>query len=709
MNIRETDFAMATEVTTSPNVRGTLFRRYVTLFVTVVGVALTINGVFQLWFSYREQKNLLIDLQREQAEAAADKIDRFIKEIEGHIGWTTQLPWMSGDLDDRHLDALRLLRQMPAITELAQFDRQGREKLRVSRLIPDRIDGNDDVSKTAWFKEVTANDIYYGPVYFFGESEPYMTLAMAGARSDTAISFAAINLKFVWDVVTQIKIGTKGQAYVIDGSARLIAHPDVSLMLRNTDLSRLTQVRAALDGKSEPVQVADDVNGRRVLTAYARIAPLGWLLFVELPIDEAYSSIYASIYRSGALLLAALALAFLASLFLARNMVGPIRALSEGAASIGRGDLGRRITIESGDELEALGHEFNGMAARLQDSYSNLERKVEERTHQLEIANLAKSRFLAAASHDLRQPLHALGLFVAQLHTHPGPAEREQIVRRIDAAVAAMNELFSGLLDISKLNSGALSPNLVDFPIAQMLTTTETTFAQTACEKGLKFRVVPSSLWVQSDVILLGRILLNLVSNAVRYTDIGSIVVGCRRRGKRVRIEVWDSGSGIPEDQRRNIFGEFYRLAGPGRDRHGGLGLGLAIVDRLCRLLDHPIGLISTPGKGSCFSVELPVADHHAAAVPPPILPPIASTYMGKLIIVLDDDALVLEGMGGLLRAWGCLVVVAESPAAALAAFADGRLEPALIISDYHLSCGNPASKRSSTCVPPSGHPSRLS
>src|SRR4029077_4197512 len=182
-------------------------------------------------------------------------------------------------------------------------------------------------------------------------------------------------------------------------------------------------------------------------------------------------------------------------------------------------------------------------------------------------------------SHDLRQPLHALNLFVAQLRTETDPAERNLITRQIDAAVTAMNDLFNALLDISKLDAGVLAPELTVFPVAHLLKHMETTFAPAAREKGLRLECVPSAAWVRSDFILLERILLNLVSNAIRYTVRGGVIVGCRRRGGQLRIEVWDSGIGIPEDQRENIFGEFYQLAAPERDRRGGLGLGLAIVD----------------------------------------------------------------------------------------------------------------------------------
>src|SRR6187399_1995501 len=364
-----------------------LFRKYVALFVAVVCVALLTNGLFEIWFSYQENKQALTRIQREQAEAAAAKIGQFIKDIEGQIGWTTQLPWTASALEQRRFDALRLLRQVPAITELAQLDASGKEQLRVSRLAMDAVGVGTDFSKDPKFTEAVAKKIYYGPVYFRRESEPYMTLAMAGARRDAGVSVAEVNLKFIWDVVSQIKVGKKGQAFVIDARGRLIAHPDISLVLRNTDLSRLDYVSAARSAEGAPspqgVEIVNDVQGREVLTAHAPILPLRWLMFVELPIDEAYAPLYESIKRSSYLLMGGLMLAFLAGLFLARKMIIPIQALRAGAAQIGSGNLEQRISIKTGDELEALADQFNDMAGRLEESYAGLEEKVEQRTTEL--------------------------------------------------------------------------------------------------------------------------------------------------------------------------------------------------------------------------------------------------------------------------------------------------------------------------------------
>ena len=675
----------------APTVRSRLFRKYVTLFVLAVGMALFASGSLLIWTSYDDHRASLIRIQHEQAMAAADKIGQFVKNIETQMGWTTQLPWSDESVDEQRFDALRLLRLVPAITELARIDPAGRERLRVSRLTVSTVGADTDLSHKPEFLKAVADKTYYGPVYFRRETEPYMTLSVAGATPDSGVSVAEVNLRFIWDVISAIKVGEHGLAYVVDADGRLIAHPDIDLVLANTDLSRLPQVQAALaagkDDETDELQIARDLSGRPVLTAHAAIAPLGWLLFVELPTDEAFAPLYGSLRASGALLLAGLLLAALSSLVLARRMVMPIRALQAGAARIGAGELDHRIAIATGDELETLGQQFNRMAEQLQDSYASLEGKVAERTQQLEMANLAKSRFLAAASHDLRQPLHAMGLFVAQLAAETDPQEQRQIVARIDAAVSAMNELFNALLDISKLDAGALAPDRVAFRLGPLLRQLESTFGAAAREKGLRLRLLPGGdWWINSDRVLLERILLNLVSNAVRYTEHGGVLIGCRRRGGTLRIEVWDSGIGIPSDQRQNIFGEFYQIRGEGRARMGGLGLGLAIVDRLCRLLGHPLELASSVGKGSRFIISVPLASAQepARAAIDPLrarLEPLA----GKFIIVIDDDALVLQGMGGLLRSWGCRVAAAASLAAVLGDLADGAQRPDLIISDYHL------------------------
>lgn len=667
-------------------VRGGLFLKYASLFVAVACLALIANGVIEIWFSYREQKALLMRVERERAGALASTIVHFLKGIEDQAVWTTQLPFTEGDLEDRRVEAVRLLRQTPAISELAELDHEGREKLRVSRVARDLVNGGADFSEDPNFLAALREGVHYGPVHFLRQTEPHMTVAVAGDRRDTAVSVAEVNLKFIWDLISQANLGTGGQAYIVDARSLVIAHSDISLVLRNTDFSQLPHVQAALTADSSTrrdlLEGARNAQGVRILAAYAPVVPPGWLLFVEVPIEEALSSAYASIVRSGVLLLAALLFAVIVGLLVARKMVIPIQRLRAGAARIGGGDLSQHVSIRTGDELEALGDQFNVIAAQLRESYATLERKVDERTQALDLANRAKSHLLAAASHDLRQPLHALRLFVAQLRASVDSTKQREIVERIDATVTTTHELFNGLLDLSRLDAGVITCNITEFPVNEVLKRVEITFAGPAREAGLSLRIVSSSAWIRSDVILLERILFNLTCNALRYTQRRGVVVGCRRRGSELRLEVWDTGCGIPPDQRESIFGEFYRVKDSRKDAPSGLGLGLAIVDRLCRLLAHPIDLRSTVGKGSCFAVGVPLVTP-ATCESLSSRPALTNVFAGKLIVLLDDDAVVLESMSELLRDWGCEVVAFRRVGDALTGITDRRRHIDLVISGY--------------------------
>jgi signal transduction histidine kinase/CheY-like chemotaxis protein len=671
-------------------ISGPFFRKHVALFLAAVCIILSSSAGLDIWFSSRELRDALVRVQREQAVTASGRIEHFIDGVEAELRMSVQLPWSAETSEQRRFDGLRLIQQAPAISELTEIDPSGHERLRLSRTAVSVIDGGADLSQDDAYIQAIERKVYYGPVHFRYGSEPYMTIAIAGPRRDTGVAIAEVDLKRIWDVVTQIKVGQRGYAFVIDGRGRLIAHPDLSLVLKHTDMSTLAQVQAARAAGSAAQELADSVDlaGRPVLSAFAPVAPVGWFVFIESPRAEAFATLYGSLVRSAALLVAGLLAAFVCGLVLARRMIAPIQALRTGAARIGGGDLGHRISIRTGDELESLGDQFNAMAARLEESHATLEHKVEERTHQLEAANLAKSRFLAAASHDLRQPLHALGLLVAQRDSSTA-GERRRLTERIGAAVAEMNALFNALLDVSRLDAGSLAPDLKAFPIADLFARIGRTFAQTAHDKGLALRIVASHAWVRSDAILLERILLNLVSNAVRYTSKGGVLIGGRQRGDHLHIEVWDTGPGIPESQQQYIFDEFYQIPDPDRDRRGGLGLGLAIVDRFRRLLDHPIAVKSRIGKGSCFSIDVPMCTVEPTEVAAASRPEVAATAPASgLVLIVDDDPLVLGAMSGLIASWGYGVIAHGSHDDAVAALAADARRPDLIIADFHLSGG---------------------
>jgi signal transduction histidine kinase len=368
--------------------RGSLFRKYAVLFVALVSGALFSSGLLEIYFSYQENKEALVTLQHEKALGAAASIEQFVKEVERQISWTTQpsIVAPAAAMEQRRADYFRLLRQVPAITEVSYLDAQGREQLRVSRLAMDVVGSGTSYANDPRFRDPKAGKTYFSLVYFRKESEPYITIALAGSGSTSGVTVAEVNLKFIWDVVSQIKIGKAGHAYVVDSHGHLIAHPDISLVLKKTDLSALDQVKAALGvaarGAGMP-SIARDLDGRQVLSASAPISPLGWAVLIEQPLLEAFEPIRWSIIRTIGLALFGVLLSVLASLLLARRMVRPIRALTDGAGRIGAGDLGHRLEVHTGDEIETLAEQFNRMTSQLRESYANLEQKVEERTREL--------------------------------------------------------------------------------------------------------------------------------------------------------------------------------------------------------------------------------------------------------------------------------------------------------------------------------------
>jgi Cache domain len=258
-------------------------------------VALLVNGMLQMWFSYQEHRAALTGTLGETAAAAAKEIDRFIEAVVSQVGRTTQLPWSPDAIEQRRLDARRLLRQVPAVTRLAELDPSGKEQVRVSQ---NPVVTEPDYDYGPNFAETVAGKTYYSPA-----NVRHMTITVGGTQPAAGVSVAEVDLKFIWDVVNSIKVGEHGQAYVVDAQGRLIAHSDISLALLDTDVTRLDQVKAALaagaGAGAEPVREARDINGRKVLTAYAVAAPsLGWRVFVEVPSAEAYAPLYSLFWRS---------------------------------------------------------------------------------------------------------------------------------------------------------------------------------------------------------------------------------------------------------------------------------------------------------------------------------------------------------------------------------------------------------------------------
>jgi len=302
-----------------------------------------------------------------------------------------------------------------------------------------------------------------------------------------------------------------------------------------------------------------------------------------------------------------------------------------------------------------------------------------------EKANANKSRFLAATSHDLRQPLHALDLFLGALNKLLTTDEQIDLIKKSRNSSRSLRELLNALMDVSKLDSGGVVANIEEISLNNVISKIEEEFRVLAEDKDLSFRVHKRDLWVVSDVVLLNRMIRNLVSNAIKYNNSGKIVIGVRKRGMRAIIEVYDTGSGIRDSEYENIFTEFYQLDNPERDRAKGLGLGLSIVKRLSKLLSHPVDVRSIPGKGSCFTVSIPLSEFmnvRARAESGEVKIDIS----GLFIVVIEDEVMVRDAMRVLLRSRGCEVLICDSEISALQQLkSDDYPQPDLIISDYRL------------------------
>jgi class 3 adenylate cyclase len=356
--------------------RRSLFIKYfVTSFVAVV-LPLLLGAIGEDWFDYRDRRLHLNELLQAEARSAADRIQTFIDGIRDQIGWVVQFPWSDGEDDAHKIDAERLLQQVPAIVSITLVDENGTERAFVSRLGGlNRIGRGVNLAADPAVLGARASKVWYGPVLYRRDSEPYMTIAVAGNRAADGIAIADINLKLIWDVIAAIKIGDTGHALVVDDSGRLIAHPDISLVLRgdasSAEFNQLKSIVAAANGLAV-VTTGDE--GRAVVAVSVRVADVGWTVIAQQPVSEAFASIRAALWRSLALVIIGALFAVALAYWLAHRMSGPIRQLEDGAQRIGAGQFHHRITISSGDELEQLADRFNEMAEELVISQEKSER-----------------------------------------------------------------------------------------------------------------------------------------------------------------------------------------------------------------------------------------------------------------------------------------------------------------------------------------------
>lgn len=364
-------------------VRRSLFRKYFTTIFVAVLLPIIIGGSIEAWLGYRDQRASIDSRLLSEARASSDRISSFLNAIIDQMGWTVQLPIALTSPEERRFDALRLLRQTPAITEFALADREGRELLRVSRVAADILESGRDLSRETSFQELMENENEFGPVYLSRGSEPYMAIAITGEKRSTGVAIAEVNLKLIWSVIASIRVGQHGHALVRDRVGRLIAHPEIVRVLRGEEPGDGGAIpgppTGARDGArasdgQEPVVVRSGDDGAAVIAASAIVPGPDWTVYVEQPLTEAFAPIYAALWRTGLLLIAGVGVSAALAYLLAGRITGPIRLLEQGATTIGSGQFDHRIRIDSGDELQELADRFNIMAGEIALSQERSER-----------------------------------------------------------------------------------------------------------------------------------------------------------------------------------------------------------------------------------------------------------------------------------------------------------------------------------------------
>jgi signal transduction histidine kinase len=608
--------------------RGRLVRHYFLVSVLLIAGGLIASAAMEIFFRYRETREELSLLQQEAAAVAALKIERFIHDVETAMRMTAKGQDIASprSATDYRFELKRLLFFAPAITALSVFDSTGNQKAQLSRLRVTASQNKNDFSSSLAFQQARQGKSFFGPVYFARNSEPYMTLALPIEHFKgeiVGVLLAEVNLKYAWDVVSMIKAGKNGYAYVVARSGQLIAHPDITLVLRGQKVTQLAQVPAAFQVTAKDKNkfiAATNLHGEEVISSFALIPQLDWAVFVERPSSEIYDTLYGSVLRTTVLLLIGLGIALLASYFLARRIMGPLRVLGQGADRIADGDLSFRVNLKTGDEMETLAQEFNKMAGALQEAYAGLEEKVAERTRELVSANeklkeldKLKSDFLSNVSHELRTPLTAIeGLAANMLDGITGPLSEKQIEYLTDVKASSdrLARLIEDLLDLSVIAAGRaeMRPTTVSldalvrevaFGLRTIAKNKSTDLELGSMEPGL-------TAWADRDRV--AQVLTNLIGNAIKFTPAeGIITVSTHRNdGAWAEVTVADTGPGVPSEEAGKIFDEFYQITRPGKEKFQGVGLGLAICRKLVEMHGGRIWVESDIGRGSMFHFTLP-------------------------------------------------------------------------------------------------------
>ena len=606
--------------------RERLVRNYFFISVILIAGGLISAGLLEIYFRYIEGLEQVGSTQHDAATAAALRIERFIQDIATTMKAATKSANLSSPRISKEyeFELKRLLFLASAITEAVALDSSGIVQAQASRFraVSPRV--RIDLSQSAAFQDARQGNSYFGTVYF-RDSDPYVVVAVPIERlagEIIGVLHAETSLKDIFDLVSSVKLGKAGYAYVVTRSGDLIAHANSRLVLQGRNLRQLDQVAAAFQsgpgGFRPKAIVTHNIEGQKVFSSYALIPILDWAAFIERPVGEAYAPIYASLLRTSILLLIGLGVALLASFIVARRVVRPLETLRQLVEQIGRGDLNARIEIKTGDEIEILADEFNRMAANLKEAYTGLEQKVAERTRELiavnaklEGASQLKTQFLANVNHELRTPVSAIisygGLVLTDIHGQISQLQKENLQDLLNNAERLL-ALIDSLLDIAKIEAGKLEVTVEPVDLVEIIRGVILAVESTLNGKPVQVirHTVPDLPFLNTDRGKLAQIILNLLDNAAKFTERGEIKISASQQNGALKLEVSDTGIGIRKEDLNQVFEEFRRGGVSTSKKYRGTGLGLAIVKRLVGLLGGSIEVRSEVNVGSIFTVTLP-------------------------------------------------------------------------------------------------------
>ena len=616
---------------------GGIRRRLMAWGLSLFGIALLVVVVAGYFYMARQIRQDAAALQSELASVTGERIRNFVRrKIERFSDNADALSFYPLGRKEQQLLLGLLVKNDNSFTEASIINSHGMEVVKVSDRKVYFPSDLTDQSKSPKFIKALKGEDYISPVYTSTQAQPFVTMAIpfwGAAQSIVGVVSAEADLSFLWEVIGKIHFATAGYAYLVDEHGNLIAYSDATLVLKRPDLRQVAGVQKFLrnpaHSDSTPAQEGRGLLGKPVLATYAPVPELGWAVVLEEPIDAALANV--ETLKRSALVFLAIGLFVGAAViaWMSGRMTGPIRDLHEGAKIIGSGNLDYRVNIETGDEIEWLGEEFNKMAGELKVFYATLEQKVKDKTHELEKTNSqleqanrslvnaskAKDEFLNIMSHELRTPLNVISGYAQILKDGVlGRIQPEQDhgLRTILVQSKELLRMINEVLQVGSLEGGNVSAKFADVNLRDFFADIRSTY-EVLPQKGIPlYWNIPDKLpMVNTDGEKLKHILQNLINNAIKFTEEGSVTISARHISQAIEFKVKDTGIGMPNETLPSIFQMFRQLDGSGTRSYGGAGVGLYIVKKFVELLNGKIEVESVLDKGSTFTVIIPI---HASA-----------------------------------------------------------------------------------------------